>query len=312
MIIKIKKRSLSLFLIAVLVTISIVVTAQTTERVNFKVELEIIGIAPQINVSNISFTVNPIAGGNAIVLIFFNVTDSDGASDINASTAIVNFTLGGIDAQYYANDSRGDLTGEFGTCGNSSDGSTSVTINCTVTIPYFANQSNLWVVNISVEDISGIKAVNATIIFTYNVVSSLSLPHTFMNFSNATLGTQNVRAFPHLIINNTGNDDFNRINMTAAALVGTTDNTQNIPVTNFGVNLTNSTVDLRLSFPAGGTVNLRNPTNGSNATLVHGHTSAFAPNDVTGNISAFIWVNVPSSGLSRQLYNATWNVTAIA
>ena len=99
--------------------------------------------------------------------------------------------------------------------------------------------------------------------------------------------------------------------MTAAALVGTTTSSENIAVTNFGVNLTNSSTNLRLTFPANGIVNLVDPNGAGNATLFHGHTSAFAPNADKGNISAFIWVNVPSSQLSSQLYNATWNVTGV-
>ena len=131
------------------------------------------------------------------------------------------------------------------------------------------------------------------------------------------LGQSNVRAYPHLLINNTGNEDFDMVNMTAAALTGTTTTTENIGVTSFGVNLTNSSNgDLALNFPADGIVNLRQPAGygadtGKNVSFLHGHTSAFAPNADKGNISAFIWVDVPSSGISPQLYNATWNVTAI-
>ena len=39
--------------------------------------------------------------------------------------------------------------------------------------------------------------------------------------------------------------------------------------------------------------------------------NTFAPNADKGNISVFVFVDVPSNGLSSQLYNATWNVTAI-
>jgi len=50
---------------------------------------------------------------------------------------------------------------------------------------------------------------------------------------------------------------------------------------------------------------------GKNASLIHGHTSALPPIADKGNVSVFFWINVPSSGLSSQLYNATWNVTVI-
>ena len=320
MIIKIKKRDLliaSVFLIfAILIPL---IYAQTggnvVRRAGFKVDLVISNRNPSINVSNVtggasSFSVDPISASNAIVLISFNVTDADGASNINASTAVVNFTLGGNAGQYYVNQSF-VASSEFGTCFNHSPSSTVVVINCTVVLPYYANASASWVANISVKDISGGVGRNDTLRFTYNFVSALALPYAFVNFSNVNLGQQNVLAYPHLLINNTGNEDFEMVNMTAAALVGTTTTTENIAVTNFAVNLTNSSASLGLAFPSDGNVNLRDTATGNNVSFLHGHTSAFAPNADKGNISAFIWVDVPSSGLTPQLYNATWNATAI-
>ncbi len=276
--------------------------------------------APIIKLNNVTgFAVDPVEAGNSIILLSFNVTDSDGAATINASKAIVNLTLGTNDGQFRFNISRPDSDSEFGTCINHTEpgpGSETarVVINCTVLLRYYENSSSNWVINISVKDISGSAAINDTLRFTYNVLSAISLPYQSINFSTVNLGQQNVKAYPHILMNNTGNDDFNRINMSAAALVGTTTASESIGVTNFGVNLTNSSTSENkyLAFSADGTVNLRNPLNGSNASLYHGHTSAFAPNNDKGNISAFIWVNVPSSGLSAQLYNATWNITAVS
>ena len=321
MIIKIKKRNLlivaAFLILAVLIPL---IYAQTggnvVRKAGFKVDLVIQNRNPSINVSNVtggasSFSVDPISGGNAIVLISFNVTDADGAADINASTAVVNFTLGGNAGQYYVNQSFVSSS-EFGTCFNHSPSSTVVVINCTVVLPFFANASAIWVINISVKDKFGGVGRNDTGRFTYNFVSGLALPYAFVNFSNVNLGQTNVLAYPHLLINNTGNDDYDMVNMSAAALVGTTTTTESIGVTNFYVNLTNSSNgDLALNFPANGIVNLRDTATGGNVSFLHGHTSAFAPNADKGNISAFIWVDVPSSGLSSQLYNATWNVTAI-
>ena len=318
MIIKIRKSDLTFILNSILVILILTmaglpivhsITVNTT-RANFKVELVILNRNPQINVSNATaFSVDPVSGGNVFVFISFNVTDPDGEKNINASTAVVNFTLGSPGGQYYANISAVS-TSELGTCYNGTDGSTVVQINCSVGLPYFANQSSNWVVNITVKDLGGGIATNDTLRFTINTLDSVSLPVAAVNFSNVNLSQQNVRAYPHLLINNTGNDDFGEVNMTAAALIGTTDSSQSIGVTNFGVNLTNSTGNLRLSFPASGIVNLQD-INGGNASLTHGHTSAFSPNADKGNLSAFLWVNVPSSGLSSQLYNATWNITVV-
>ena len=321
MIIKIKKRSLivtiGFLILIILIPFIYAVGENVVRRAGFKVELVITNRNPTINVSNVtggasSFSVDPVAASTVTVLISFNVTDADGASDINASTAVVNFTLGGIDSGLYFTNISAVTTSEFGTCRNHSPSSTVVVINCTVVLPYFANASSTWVGNISVKDRFGGVGRNDTLRFTINTASGLALPYSFINFSSVNLGQQNVLAYPHLLLNNTGNEDYDMVNMSAAALVGTTVTTENIAVTNFFVNLTNSSDgNLALNFPSDGIVNLRDTATGGNVSFVHGHTSAYSVIAAKGNISAFIWVDVPTGGLSSQLYNATWNVTAI-
>jgi len=314
MILKIKKRSLSFLILALVLSMSVVYAAASTIRLGFQIQLAISNRNPTITITNITtslgssqFSVDPTATGTTTIFLSFNVTDPDGAGQINATKAVVNLTLGG--SQWYSNVS--DIGTEFSTCKNSSKSSTVVVINCTVTIPYYVNASATWTANISIKDIYGAAAYNDSMIFTVNTVSSITLPFSALNFSNVNLGQQNVRAYPHLLMNNTGNDDFGQVNMTAAALTGMTTASEAIAVTNFGVNLSNSSSNSRLSFPADGIINLRDPDTGGNITFRHGYIDAFGPNADKGNISAFIWVNVPSSGLSTQLYNATWNITAV-
>src|SRR3989344_1036671 len=59
---------------------------------------------------------------------------------------------------------------EFGTCKNHSPSNTVVIINCSVVLPYFANASGLWVINISVKDIFWGEGRNDTGTFTINTV----------------------------------------------------------------------------------------------------------------------------------------------
>jgi len=272
------------------------------------VTVSLVNQVPVVKLNNASaFSVDPISGSSSIILISFNVTDAQGVDEINASKAIVNLTLGSLSGQFRFNIS--DQAGEFGTCFNHTQGNT-VVINCTVAMQYYDNASSNWVINVSVQDTSGGIGINDTLRFTYNTLSSLSLPPAVLNFSSVNLGQQDVLAYPHLLMNNTGNDDFTRVNISAAALVGTTTTTESIPVNNFGVNTTNSSSNLRSSFPDNGIISLTDAAAGTFSALTHGHTSAFAPNSDKGNISVFVWVNVPSSGLSVQFYNATWNVTA--
>jgi len=317
--IRVKKRNLiafSLILIFSLISIATVVYAQgLVVTKNFKVELAISNLIPNVSLMNITaFTVDPIDGSTAIeIVIFFNVTDPDGVGNINGSKAIVNLTLGGRDGQFRTNIS--DQGGEFGTCGNVTKGKYMI-INCTILMKYYDNQSSNWFINASIEDINGGKAFNDTFTFQYNELSALSLPNVAINFSDVNLGQNDVKASPALIINNTGNDDFDMVNITAGTLVGTTDSGQTITPDNFGINLTNSAANLRDTFPSsGGPINLKDPNTGLNATLQHGHSSASTDyNDGViadkGNLSLTIWVNVPSD-ITSQLYNATWNITVI-
>jgi len=313
MIVKIKKRNLVLLIIAILISLPLVYAAASVVKASFKVELVISNRNPTIVVNNITaslgssqFSVDPTAAGTTYVLISFNVTDADNITQINASKTVVNFTLG-TNSEYYSNISA-VASSEFGTCKNTTATITVMIINCTIALPYYANASGNWRINISVQDIYGGIGRNDSAFFTVNVVSGLALPNAGINFSNVNIGQANVLAYPHLLINNTGNDDFTQINMSAAALVGTTTTTENIAVTNFGVNTTNSTTNLRTAFPSNGVLTLTDTGAGANMKLLHGATSALQNAD-KGNISVFVWVNVPSSGLSSQLYNATWNVT---
>ncbi len=183
-------------------------------------------------------------------------------------------------------------------------------INCTVVVPYFANASSVWVVNISIKDINGGTGINDSSRFTVNTLSSISLPYAAVNFSNVILGQQDVPSSP-LILNNTGNDDFDQINITAAALTGTTISTETIDPTNIVANITNSSAGLGVQLSTSA-VSLKEVEGaGGNVSLIHGHTSAFAPNADKGNRTVFFWIDVPSGTLSSQLFNATWNVTVI-
>ena len=278
--------------------------------------------APVVKLNNATFSIDPADGSSVNILVSFNVTDEQGIGNINASKAIVNFTLGDpAIAQFRANIS--DVGTEFGTCVNGTHTTESIVqINCTVTMRYYDNSSSAWVINVSVADIDGLVGRNDTVTFTYNELSALAFPYVFLNFSSVFLGQQDVPS-RHLILNNTGNDDFDEINVSGAALVGTTTSSETIAATVFFANISNVTAGLGVPL-ATTPVTLRELVQPSgqqnfNATLLHGpgisgdnvpYTGA-AEFVTKGNRTVHFWVDVPSSGLSSQLYNATWNVTVV-
>ena len=216
MIIKIKKRSLILLLIAVLASLPIVYAVASVVTGSFKVELVISNRNPTIRLLNATgFAVTPVSGSTSSILIAFNATDADAVEQINGTTggrAIVNLTLGTPGNSQF----RTQISCTNTTLGSGSTGV--VTFTCTVNLQYYDNNSVNWVINLSVVDSNTGTGRNDSQgatpnVFTYNLLSALSLPYAAINFSSANLGTSNVLAYPHLLLNNTGNDDFTRVNI---------------------------------------------------------------------------------------------------
>ena len=215
MIIKIKKRdllfaSLPLFTILVLISIlsaPIIYSADVNvlQIKGFLVELVISNQNPTIQLSNLSaMNLDPVDGGDVTFFIVFNVTDLDGASNINATTAIINVTLGTPgNSQFRTNIS--DTGFEIGSCGNVTVATNVIMMNCSITMRYYDNSSANWVINISVQDINGATGRNASTgdspnKFTYNQLSAISLPVAAINFSNVNLGALNQPSSSPLIL----------------------------------------------------------------------------------------------------------------
>jgi len=324
MIVKIKKRDL-LILTGVLILIILLplIYSQVgqVETGAFGVWLVISNQKPAINATfNLTgITIIPSSGTNVQVLIKFNASDPDGVTQINGTDGgrvVVNLTLGppGI-AQFR----------DVATCTNTSE-TDLVTFTCTINMEYYDNASSDWVINITVTDSNSATATNDTGKFTYNSLAAFSLTRkglseSGLNFTSLNLGDVDKPAKTPILLNNTGNNDFDQINITAADLVS---GSNSIVVGSFTINVTNSTgADIGKGLPltkaaqvirdlgsAGNVV--------ANATLLHGPgisgqsvpypgVSQFT---TKGNRSLYFWVDVPT-GIGTGTYNNTWNITLV-
>ena len=346
MIIRIKKRDLAVVSISLILIMSVIfslsvpliyaVASNSTQ--GFGVWLVISNQNPtNITLNNVTgFSFDPVAGGFAGLIISFNVSDPDGAGDINGTRGgrvTVNITLGdNDDSQFRFSDD---------TCTNSTEGAPTiqiVTFNCTINMRYYDNASSKWVINITVEDSNGAIGRNSSSgdaagtanVFTYNTVSGFSLKARHpgeganLNFSSLNLGAQDQQAKAPLLLNNTGNGDFELIRIMAANLVGITTTTETIAASSFFVNATNNTVTAGLGAPLSASANVtirayeQSATDRlDNVSLLHGPSSTgdippySGPTITKGNQTLVFWIDVPSSGLSAQTYNATWNMTVV-
>jgi len=277
------------------------------------------------------FSVDPVAGGDASITIVFNATDADDVEQINGTDGgsteiIVNLTLGTPRNGFGQHRTQTTCTNH--TVGSGSTGI--VVFNCTINMRYYDNASSDWVINITVIDSNGGVGRNDSEgatphTFIYNSLSSFSLnvrgigEDANLNFSSLTVGQNNIEAKAPILLNNTGNDDFDQINITGSSLLS---GSNTIAIGSFSVNTTNSTTEERgialdtspVTIPAsaGESLGLENP----NATLLHGpgisgDTVPYqGPTGVTGNRTLIFYVDVPG-GTASGTYNNTWNITVI-
>jgi hypothetical protein len=155
-----------------------------------------------------------------------------------------------------------------------------------------------WTVNVSVRDNSNELAYNDTVTFSYGQLQAIRGNKDGITFGSLNLGeTANATNDP-LVLDNTGNQNFTEINITAYDLVGQSTPLEYIGALNFYVNATADNFGDQLV---------------NNTQLVI--TSATLPRDIGGidtNVSLYFWVIVPGSGLTAQDYISTidWIIDA--
>lgn len=312
MIIKLKKREFWIFLAVFLVLlIPIVYAAASTILKGFGVEVFITNTAPvmALDIGRSFSSADPTDGSTTLVWFIFNVTDDNGEDDVDTIGARFNLTLGGIGTSQFRYNS---------TCSNVSKigADNRVVFNCSVRMFYFDNSSSVWVINGTANDTSNSRVRNDTNAFTYNVLTAVTFPVGYINFTTLSLNTNNQpTGGARLILNNTGNDDIDQINITGANLFGVTTTSESIGVGQFAVNYTNAVDGSGLALTTGPQV-IPGVSDAANLTLNHGHSQASSDyNDGVifdaGNQSLYFWVDVPASGLSAQKYNNTWNMTFV-
>ena len=279
-----------------------VVSAQVTK--NLFVAVTLGNTAPVVwgNNSNSSITLTDSL--TTEVTFQFNVTDVDGTANIDNNQVGVNVSFNGVKRQ-----------NNSGNCASTSPTTTTKAFSCKVVFFYYDNSSQLWTINLSAADNSNAHAYNDTNNYgaamgggaarnvTVNSLSAYTLV-TPSVVTSANLGDQNKEVL--VTINNTGNFDFTLINLTPTDLNASLTDIFRLTM-NFSINATAST-------GVGFGTNLTNgtPTNFSDS-LLGGQVSATLPHKITGaeadfkgNRTLYIYIDVPSVGLSTGVtYNTS-------
>ncbi|MFH1606960.1 MAG: hypothetical protein ABIC91_06430 [Nanoarchaeota archaeon] len=240
----------------------------------FNISVVISNAAPTITgVSAASGT--PTEGTTTAVHIYFNVTDTNGYTDVNPTQASANVTFNGVTRSSASCADYGAWTG-----GNIRG------VDCTINMNYYDESSASW--DISVRAIDGAVAVandsNANTM-TYDTLYAFTLEQSNINFNSASPGATGLNASDDpQVLNNTGNGAFTKINITGHSL---TNGEDTIGAGNFTVNATADAAGMAV---------------GSNILI----TGASLSVNSTQNL--YVWLDLPS-GLSNGTYstNSTTN-----
>jgi hypothetical protein len=247
--------------------------------------------------NNASITLN--AGTFVDVTFKFNVSDPDGYNDISDSKVGVNLTFNGV--------RRSNNTGNCVMDGTPT--ATTKDYTCEVAVYYYDNASSIWDIVLFAEDVGHNVAKNSSQSIgsttgshniTVNSLSAFSLLTPSL-VSSASFGDSNKELI--VMINNTGNFDFNQINVTPYDLNASVLDFFRL-FQNFSINGTPSTNVGNGQNISSGVPIAFNESSGLGATMPH-HISG--DSDFKGNRSVYIYIDIPiNRGLTAgATYNAS-------
>jgi hypothetical protein len=224
--------ALLLFLTTIaVITAPIILLTSGAQTDTFSVTLSIGNNVPTIGwVSTGSDS--PSEGTTKVIYLQFNVSDNNTVTDINSSSVFMNISK------------AGEINRSSSSCVsllNSSDLKTEE-FNCSITI-YYYDGSGAWDICAYVRDNAGSTALDCTSSdFTMGNTDSVDVINTTMSFTG-NQGEQD-KGPGHIVINNTGNQNYPHIGLNATYLANGSDI---IGVGNFTVNVTNSAYGQNLS-----------------------------------------------------------------
>jgi len=184
-------------------------------------------VAPTITNVQAIPNVDLAAGTTTEVTVIFTAEDLNGASDLNSTTASASFSKAGETTR-----TSTPVTG----CTPGIPTGNQITYTCTVTMQYYDENANDWIITVSVDDLSSATASNSATTFQVNLLRDITITPTSITFATVIQGgTDEISAVDTTITNN-GN--FNAptdgdVSITGEDLTGVTTPTETIPAANF-------------------------------------------------------------------------------
>lgn len=218
-----KTLTLAIFLVTIIaITIPLAMLTSGAATDSFESNVTIGNSVPYDVWVETGVSENPNAATTKEVEISFNATDNNSVSDFNDSSALVNITKGGV-----------TLTSH--TCIAAGQSGNTEQWTCNITINYYQEPGADWAIAVYIADFTGASDTNTTETMTVGQTDHVDVINATIGFSGSA-GEQDVGP-SNILMNNTGNQVYSNINITAYDLLGAVSSNP-IGVSNFTVNVT--------------------------------------------------------------------------
>src|SRR3989344_857280 len=156
------------------------ITGRISETASVNMNITITsGDAPVVTyIANISALTLNEGLSNTNVSINFTVTDSDGASNLNDSSATINLTKSGSSSRINSTCLKNLSTGNI------------ANYTCTIAMWWY-DSDGVWAINASITDVSNNRASNNSYNFTVNTIKGLKTGPAIMPFGSISPGATN-------------------------------------------------------------------------------------------------------------------------
>ena len=252
--------------------------------------------APTISFVQAISATDPTIGTSKTITFNFTATDSDGAGNINTSTA----------AGYLQR--SGETTRSNTSCSNWASSGNNVNFTCMIDMWYY-DQNGAWTINTTIRDINSATGTNSSTTFTYNLLTAMNMSPSSLSWASVGLTATDTGSNNDPIqINNTGNDAGLNINVTAINLQGEVTTTQYIFANNF-------TVESASEGCSGTAMVNATTTNVTSALLNRGNNTLNYNNDTSGQEQIYFCLKGVPQDISSQSYSSAaagpWTVAVI-
>jgi len=234
---------------------------------------------PVIAWINNSVSENPTIGTAKTIFIQFNVTDLNGASHLNDSSA-----------QIYMN-RTGETTRYNDSCSAQGNLGETETYICAVEMQYYDSDGE-WTINVSIQDNLASYTKNLSTTFTYGTLTAISLGQAQVNFTGNVEDSDVGSLINPLQIKNLGNQDIVEINVTAYDLWKAS---ENISADSFYVNSSLGVAGILLT--------------NNTPVIIPSATSSRDTESTENNATLYFYIDI-ATGLTPGIYNASspWTI----